>query len=162
VPLQFVYEAANCRIFYTPQTIFNYTNLWTYAADAAWNKPELCVQGSTGYASNGSVTDTNGPPQSVQGPMSNVTYDLDGIIRLSGETYNFPAAFSGQQLSFVGRAPINRPPVRYTPAAKSPCFKASGASRCGYIAPRAGRLPPPTFLNPSKQSSPAPIGSAAV
>lgn len=155
MPLQFVYEAANCRIFYTPQTIFNYTNLWMYAADATWKKPELCVQGSTGYALNSSVTDTNGP-QAVQGSMFNVTYDLEGIIRLSGETYDFPAAFSGQQLSFVGPAPNTRSAVRYTQPAKPPCIEVNGASRCGYIAPRAGRLPQPAFLNPPKQSPPRP------
>jgi hypothetical protein len=50
-PLQFLYEAANCRIFYTPKTFYNYTALWQYAADAIWTKPQLCVNGSTGYAS---------------------------------------------------------------------------------------------------------------
>ncbi|CCD42796.1 similar to peptidase S41 family protein [Botrytis cinerea T4] len=28
IPLQFAYEAADCRIYYTPQTVYNYTNLW--------------------------------------------------------------------------------------------------------------------------------------
>lgn len=46
-PLQFQYEAANCRIFYTPKTWYNYTNLWTYAADAIWSDPGLCVATST-------------------------------------------------------------------------------------------------------------------
>lgn len=36
VPLQFLYEAANCRIFYTPETFYNYTALWKYAAAATW------------------------------------------------------------------------------------------------------------------------------
>ena len=34
MPLQFVYEAADCRIFYTSQTWYNYATLWQYAADA--------------------------------------------------------------------------------------------------------------------------------
>lgn len=51
VPLQFLYEAANCRIFYTFKTWNNYTALWQYAADAIWTNPNLCVNGSTGYAS---------------------------------------------------------------------------------------------------------------
>ncbi|PKY00846.1 hypothetical protein P168DRAFT_285003 [Aspergillus campestris IBT 28561] len=46
-PLQFQYEAADCRIFYTPKTWYNYTNLWTYAADAIWSDPGLCVATST-------------------------------------------------------------------------------------------------------------------
>jgi len=61
VPLQFTYEAANCRIFYTAQTFYNYTNLWRYAADAIYSNPALCVKNSTGFATtNGS--DVNGPP----------------------------------------------------------------------------------------------------
>lgn len=56
VPLQFLYEAANCRIFFTPKTWNNYTALWQYAADAIWTNSNLCVNGSTGYAStNGSA-----------------------------------------------------------------------------------------------------------
>jgi hypothetical protein len=64
VPLQFVYQAADCRIFFTPQTFYNYTLLWQYAADAIWTKPQLCVQNSTGYATT-NTTDTTGPPSSV-------------------------------------------------------------------------------------------------
>ncbi|KAL3477527.1 hypothetical protein BJX99DRAFT_257343 [Aspergillus californicus] len=48
VPLQFRYEAADCRIFYTPSTWYNYTNLWTYAADAIWSDSRLCVATSAG------------------------------------------------------------------------------------------------------------------
>jgi hypothetical protein len=69
IPLQFTYEAANCRIFYTPQTFYNYENLWKYAADAIWNNPALCVQNSTGYATtNGS--DTAGPPADIAPPSA--------------------------------------------------------------------------------------------
>ncbi|CAJ2500447.1 Uu.00g033000.m01.CDS01 [Anthostomella pinea] len=64
-PLQFAYEAADCRIFYTPQTVFNYTALWQYAADAIWGTQDLCVSGSTGYATTSkNVTDWTGPPSS--------------------------------------------------------------------------------------------------
>ncbi|RMZ39351.1 hypothetical protein AFCA_006264 [Aspergillus flavus] len=45
-PLQFLYEAADCRIFLIPETWYNYTNLWKYAADAIWQKPALCAEGS--------------------------------------------------------------------------------------------------------------------
>ncbi|KAL7627736.1 hypothetical protein AAE478_001931 [Parahypoxylon ruwenzoriense] len=61
-PLQFAYEAADCRIYYTPQTVYNYTNLWQYAADAVWNNPNHCVANSTGYSTIGSnTTDFVGP-----------------------------------------------------------------------------------------------------
>lgn len=45
-PLQFVYEAANCRLFYTQEMIVNVTNVWTRAVDIAWNGAK-CVAGST-------------------------------------------------------------------------------------------------------------------
>lgn len=35
-PLQFVYEAAECRIWYTPQMIFNVTQVWEAAARTKW------------------------------------------------------------------------------------------------------------------------------
>lgn len=42
-PLQFRFEAADCRIFFTPNTWYNLTNLWSYAAEAAWHNDTLCV-----------------------------------------------------------------------------------------------------------------------
>jgi len=78
IPLQFAYEAADCRIFYTPQTIYNYTALWQYAADAIWSKPSLCVKGSTGFAITGTnKTDFVGPPSGTPGTFSNLTTHLN-------------------------------------------------------------------------------------
>lgn len=50
-PTQFLYEAADCRIFWTPATVFNYSALWQYVADAIWKNSTLCVAGSTVHAS---------------------------------------------------------------------------------------------------------------
>jgi hypothetical protein len=73
VPLQFAYEAADCRIFYTIQTFYNYTALWQYAADAIWTNPALCVVGSTGFASApGAASNLDGPPNA---PSATVTAD---------------------------------------------------------------------------------------
>lgn len=60
VPLQFTYEAADCRIFWTPKTIFNYAALWQYAADAIWSNTSLCVSGST--VNSNPQTAGNGSP----------------------------------------------------------------------------------------------------
>ena len=67
-PLQFTYEAADCRIFWTPKTIFSYAALWQYAADAIWSNASLCVSGSTGFSNNGSQTaadESPAPPESL-------------------------------------------------------------------------------------------------
>lgn len=66
IPLQFLYEAANCRIFFTPQTWYNYSALWRYAANAIWTDPALCVQGSTGYATAPERPSGIGPDPNIQ------------------------------------------------------------------------------------------------
>ncbi|KAL9096766.1 MAG: hypothetical protein Q9165_001254 [Trypethelium subeluteriae] len=48
-PLQFKYQPASCRIYYTFDTFNNYTNLWNRAADAIWIDQDICVKGSTGH-----------------------------------------------------------------------------------------------------------------
>ena len=66
-PLQFAYEAANCRIYYTKDTIFNMTALWQYAAQATWVDSSLCVKYSTNHPSSSSKkTDTRGPSPAEQ------------------------------------------------------------------------------------------------
>ncbi|KAM0323267.1 hypothetical protein ACHAQA_008858 [Verticillium albo-atrum] len=45
-PLQFVYEAANCRLFYTWDTLTELQNLWEAVYDVKWDGAS-CVSGST-------------------------------------------------------------------------------------------------------------------
>lgn len=46
-PLQFQYQAANCRFFYTKEMIFGPEVTWKRAVDAAFNDPDkFCVEGS--------------------------------------------------------------------------------------------------------------------
>lgn len=45
-PLQFVYEAANCKRFFRTENLFDITTVWTDAVDVAWGEAS-CVQGST-------------------------------------------------------------------------------------------------------------------
>jgi hypothetical protein len=45
-PLQFTYEAANCRLFFQPEDIFNGTKLWGRVVDVAWGSGK-CVSGSS-------------------------------------------------------------------------------------------------------------------
>ncbi|KAI0434491.1 hypothetical protein F5Y09DRAFT_356753 [Xylaria sp. FL1042] len=71
-PLQFAYLPADCRIYFTPQTVYNYTNLWQYAANAIWTNTSLCVPGSTGYTDSMSAG-----PNGTSGSKNNTsTVDL--------------------------------------------------------------------------------------
>lgn len=49
-PLQFVYEAADCRIFWTAPMTIDISTAWKAVADSAWNGKNRCVAGSLGNA----------------------------------------------------------------------------------------------------------------
>ncbi|KAF2688720.1 hypothetical protein K458DRAFT_475396 [Lentithecium fluviatile CBS 122367] len=52
-PLEFVYEAADCRIFYTADMYRDVTNVWMKTADARWgDSNSVCIEGSTGHESS--------------------------------------------------------------------------------------------------------------
>ena len=60
-PLQFGYEAADCRIFYTTWTVYNFENLWNYVIDAFFRNPELCINGAANETNPVTGTDETGP-----------------------------------------------------------------------------------------------------
>ncbi|KAI5205790.1 hypothetical protein E4T39_02813 [Aureobasidium subglaciale] len=52
-PLQFVYEATECRIFYTPAMVVDQSAVWKTVADTVWGTGNACVVGSNKfYGSN--------------------------------------------------------------------------------------------------------------
>ena len=55
-PVHFVYEAVNCRLFYTPETVLSVTKMWNAVTDVAWNSAQ-CVPGST-VNEHGTIGDT--------------------------------------------------------------------------------------------------------
>ncbi|KAL1642032.1 hypothetical protein SLS58_005620 [Diplodia intermedia] len=55
VPLQFLYEPAHCRLYYTMDNIYNMSRLWRDTATATWHNSSMCVEGST----NASLSDFN-------------------------------------------------------------------------------------------------------
>lgn len=57
-PLQFIYEAADCRLFFTRDMYTKQSLIWQAAYNAIWNGA-ACVEGSTGHPS--SVPGTLGP-----------------------------------------------------------------------------------------------------
>ncbi|QIX02146.1 hypothetical protein AMS68_007663 [Peltaster fructicola] len=46
VPLEFVYQPANCRIFWTLDSVHDYSKLWHTTYNAIWNDTSVCVEGS--------------------------------------------------------------------------------------------------------------------
>ncbi|KAF6841281.1 peptidase s41 family protein [Colletotrichum musicola] len=60
-PLQFRYAAADCRLYFTIDNVYNMSALWHDVARAAFDDPSLCVEDSTGYNSRNG---TSVPPKS--------------------------------------------------------------------------------------------------
>ncbi|WPH02081.1 Hypothetical protein R9X50_00493600 [Acrodontium crateriforme] len=48
IPLQFIYEPADCRIYYTPAMAVDQTATWKTVADSAFNGKNHCIAGSIG------------------------------------------------------------------------------------------------------------------
>jgi hypothetical protein len=46
LPLEVTYEAANCKLFYSFESMVDVEKLWAQVADVAWKKGK-CVEGST-------------------------------------------------------------------------------------------------------------------
>ncbi|KAI5196320.1 hypothetical protein E4T38_08569 [Aureobasidium subglaciale] len=51
-PLQFVYEATDCRIFYTPAMVVDQSAVWRTVADTVWGGGNACVAGSNTFYGN--------------------------------------------------------------------------------------------------------------
>ncbi|KAG9954775.1 hypothetical protein KCU85_g16, partial [Aureobasidium melanogenum] len=81
-PLQHIYEAADCRFFYTPEMYSDQAAVWNQAYDSTWGSME-CVEGSTEHPSSvsegGNIT--AGPPEMARNFFGgNRTIDLGGEL----------------------------------------------------------------------------------
>ena len=114
-PLQFVYEAADCRFFYTADMLADQTVVWERAYAIQWGNG-TCVQGSTGQPSSGKGFDnsyiTAYPPVGA-----NNTFGVK-------ELYSYPGAYS-----------IGEHPTSTSSAAAS---TSTGSSPTSSIAPSKG------------------------
>ncbi|KAJ4989009.1 hypothetical protein SVAN01_05447 [Stagonosporopsis vannaccii] len=63
--LQFVYEEADCRLYYTPEMTIDITALWKGAADAQWGEGKCVAGGSNGQKRSSSVATTKLKPRRV-------------------------------------------------------------------------------------------------
>lgn len=79
-PLQFAFEPATCRIFYTVHTVYNYMNLWNYVIDAIWRNPSLCIAGSANGTSTADPTNTTGPATNDKVVTVEMDIDLPNLI----------------------------------------------------------------------------------
>lgn len=73
LPLQFLYEPADCRIFYTPEMVIDETAVWKTVADTVWGSGDACVAGSNDFYGNS----TSSAKRSVGGKQHGIRRDLN-------------------------------------------------------------------------------------
>jgi hypothetical protein len=72
-PIQFKYEAADCRIFYTLANLYNTTRLWHDVAETFTDKSR-CVEGSTGFSTTNNTTPSPPPKPTAKRPTLDHNY----------------------------------------------------------------------------------------
>jgi hypothetical protein len=68
-PLQFKYEAADCRIYYTHANVYNITQLWRDVATAAFVDTSKCVEGSRSFSTTNNTNPSPPPIPQAQEPI---------------------------------------------------------------------------------------------
>jgi hypothetical protein len=97
VPLQFKYQAADCRLYYTLANVYNMTQLWRDVSNAAWQDSSLCVADSTGYP----TARTDKVDASIKSPPVRTTqttalvYDVTKGNRVSLDVNSTSGIFDG-------------------------------------------------------------------
>ena len=111
-PVQFLYDAADCRIFYTADTWSDYSKLWRYVVRASGDPSSLCVQGSTGFSytsASGSTASSPPPPPQTSVYNASLTYgtsnQFTNFLPSDLELDDFFPAFKGGS---VRVRPINQ------------------------------------------------------
>ena len=91
-PLQFKYMAADCRIFYALDNVFNMSRLWRDVVAASFDDPSLCVENSTGFSNNSTAPTpltTSRPALPItltpDDPLIALSLDLSGGLEAIGE-----------------------------------------------------------------------------
>jgi hypothetical protein len=116
-PLQFVYEAADCRLWYTKEMLSDPTFLWNRVADVAFNKTNgtiysspYCVNGSTGQPtslSGGLQNGTLGPQIPPLGAKSSIHGWLINGTTIKNSTGSTPAVIKNGSSGAVSRRLVN-------------------------------------------------------
>jgi len=79
-PLQFEYEAADCRIYYTMKNLYNMTQLWHDVSAAAFVDSSLCIQGSTGFSTTNNTNPSPPPKPLAQEPTLELDFSTGNAV----------------------------------------------------------------------------------
>ena len=96
VPLQFTYQAADCRLWYTAAMVTDYSAKWKAVASVAFDKnTTLCVQGSTDQVTAKPNVTSIDPPNATT---------IDNSAQASGTSTSPPSGTAGAPASTSSKA----------------------------------------------------------
>lgn len=72
-PMQFRYEAADCRLYFTPKNIFNATQRWVDVADVTWGSDTAFASGCVPMSTNAASSLSGNAALYDNGKIQNVT-----------------------------------------------------------------------------------------
>jgi hypothetical protein len=106
-PLQFIYEAANCRIFYTYDDLLQVDNLWKRVYQTTWGN-FTCVPGSTINSNNGipSLANATVPFNSKFASNATNPFNGPGSLKLNSTISGSPTP-SGSPSATSAKVPTN-------------------------------------------------------
>ncbi|KAF1840462.1 peptidase S41 family protein [Cucurbitaria berberidis CBS 394.84] len=105
-PLQFKYEAADCRIYYTLANLYNMTQTWYDVAAAAFVDSSLCVKGSTGFSTTNNTSPTAPPPREAQRPILGLNVNNKAVKQLEWDDSPEEGLSSGIRTRVLGGSEI--------------------------------------------------------
>jgi hypothetical protein len=83
IPLQFVFEPANCRVFYTAGSVIEPARLWEQVVDVAWGGGKCAWGGmDTVVGNNGSGVGVTSGGNGTMTPMNGAAGLRSGVVRV--------------------------------------------------------------------------------
>lgn len=145
-PLQFVYEAADCRLWYQPSHLLDITSLWETVAEQAFGlngqeKFSLCVPGSTGH------------PSSLSG--NPILFDHGQIVNVTGYNPNDQPGSQDQQNDSASTTAAWLSPVLITALLGLTIIFVGAAYReilVNLVNPPKVQVPPSSTVRPLRQT----------
>ena len=89
-PLQFRYEPADCRIYYTAQMTIDISASWKAAADSMWGKKNRCVAGSLQQGTIGqtaTLKQKDPKNEKRKAPVLSTKLAAEGMTKLEVDQY---------------------------------------------------------------------------
>jgi hypothetical protein len=119
-PLMFVYEASNCRFFYTPQMFVDQSLVWSYTYNLQWGNG-TCLKDSTGAPSAATGFPTSyinsAPPANAKNFFgADITWSYPGAYS-PGEHHKASPSYSGSASSGPSSTGLPSPPKATSGAA---------------------------------------------